>query len=656
MGSQTPTKRALTRWPWSGFAASAASLAVACGGSSDAGLDAVAATDAADMADSESDSGQTDAPSPEGVFLPVVRLGGTWRGGGRDGPCAEEADGGASCPAGAGIRVHRSLKEGLSAWVELSVPATVEALALETEVQLEGITSWISNGFQSWSQSGALAIGSEPTAEDTHAALTAYGDLETIRDGAAVSWWYTAVGGGADTWLAWVAKPLAEKAWVQVWRDAGTQNRVRVRLGSGGTGPRMLLPAGTRVDGELWQTAWKHEDQTGAIDAMAQSLRDARGGGSAPLPLLGWNSWYELWDSTTEADARANLSAAQTALDPLPAPAGRWLVVDDAWQTAWGDWTPNTKFPSGLAGLSKDVRAAGWHFGVWLAPFLVDADLALVKQHPDWFLPGVTFYHLKNGEMRVLDVTHPAAAAHLTGVIEQLATWGVELIKIDFLFAALLEAPRHDGKSTALSSYRAGLQMIRNVATKHGMRVVAVGAPPVPTLEFADGWRSGTDIAVENFGAVWAFVPNQLRALAARIPYCAAIACDVDPPILRAPLTAAEVDFGLWIVALAGGGYFLSDDLQVLPKERLAAGLTARTLSLALSGKVARPTSLFPANPPATLSSAIFDQIALTTTQIVPQVWKTADGQRVVLNAADVTATIDGLVVPPHSAVADPQP
>ena len=346
----------------------------------------------------------------------------------------------------------------------------------------------------------------------------------------------------------------------------------------------------------------------------------------------------------------------QAALTGETPAGGKWLVIDDAWQQAWGDWTPNAKFPSGLDGLAKDVHAQGWHFGVWMAPLLVSAKLPLVTQHPDWFLKGTSYTHLKNGEMKILDVTNPAAAAHLTAVVAQLAAWGVEILKIDFLFAGLYEAPRFDGHSTPLQSYRAALQLIRTEADKHGMRLVAVGAPPVPTLEYADGWRSGTDIAVENFGAAWAFVPNQLRALAARLPYCAVIACDVDPPLLRAPLTPAEVDFGLWTVAFAGGGFFLSDDLQKLPQDRLAVGVAARRLQLAMGGQLSWPTSVFPANPPATLSNGIFDLLQGNSTQILPPVWKTPDGQRVVLNAGDVTATIDGLTVPPHSAVADPLP
>jgi hypothetical protein len=594
--------------------------------------------------------------------LPVVRIGGVWRGGGRDGDCGLVADSTYysryECRADDGVVVSYTSWGGAFGTdnvayrvrVELSKPATIEAVGVELKVKVPGARSWISNGFQSWSQSGALAIGPEPTEPDTETALASFGDAETIRDGAALSWWYTAVGGGETTLVAGVASPKARKAWAQVWRNPGETDQVHLRLASGGTGPGEALPAGSTVEAETWFVAVDSLEKP-ALDSYALEVQSTLSPTRPPVAtMLGWNSWYEFWDSTDEKNARANFGLAKTALDPIASSAGKWLVIDDSWQKAWGDWTPNGKFPSGIDGLAKDVKAEGWHFGVWLAPFLVSDKLDLVKQHPDWFLPGVAYLHLKNGSMKILDVTNPDAAKHLHDVIEQLASWGCEVLKIDFLFAGLYEAPRFDGKSSPVQSYRAALQIIRDVADKHGMRLVAVGAPPVPTLEYCDGWRSGTDIAVENFGPAWAFLPNQLRDFAARIPYCQVIACDVDPPILRTPLPPNEVDFGLWTVAFAAGGYFLSDDLQKLPTDRLAPGLDAKRLKLAIGGQLSLPTSIFPDNPPQTLANAILDQIALTTTQIVPPIWNTPDGQRVLMNASDVTATIDGQQVPPHSA------
>ena len=98
--------------------------------------------------------------------------------------------------------------------------------------------------------------------------------------------------------------------------------------------------------------------------------------------------------------------------------------------------------------------------------------------------------------------------------------------------------------------------------------------------------------------------------------------------------------------------YFVGEN-SAETKIPLTVPLLYRPSSNTLTGSMALPTSIFPDNPPSTLGSAIMDQIALTTTQIVPAVWNTPDGQRGLMNASDVTATIDGHIVPPHSALAE---
>lgn len=69
------------------------------------------------------------------------------------------------------------------------------------------------------------------------------------------------------------------------------------------------------------------------------------------------------------------------------------VVLDDGWQKAWGDWQVNSKFPMGLTAMAQDAKAQGAEMGLWLAPLLVDADLALVKDHPDWLVAGASYSH-----------------------------------------------------------------------------------------------------------------------------------------------------------------------------------------------------------------------------------------------------------------------
>ena len=150
----------------------------------------------------------------------------------------------------------------------------------------------------------------------------------------------------------------------------------------------------------------------------------------------GWNSWYQLWDSVDEEAVRVNADLAQAELYarvPTDAPPLR-IVIDDGWQKEWGDWQPNEKFSGDLTPLVQSLKSDGFEVGLWLAPLLVKGDHSLVEEHPDWFLPSAEFFHLEHGVMRILDVTHPSVASHLQAFIQQVVSWGFDLLKIDFLF------------------------------------------------------------------------------------------------------------------------------------------------------------------------------------------------------------------------------
>jgi alpha-galactosidase len=70
----------------------------------------------------------------------------------------------------------------------------------------------------------------------------------------------------------------------------------------------------------------------------------------------------------------------------------KWAVLDDGWQTAVGDWTPDAKkFPTGdagMQGLTASMRAGGLSPMLWWAPLTAHPDSQLARAHPDWLLLG----------------------------------------------------------------------------------------------------------------------------------------------------------------------------------------------------------------------------------------------------------------------------
>ncbi|MGM0577828.1 MAG: glycoside hydrolase family 36 protein [Myxococcota bacterium] len=601
--------------------------------------------------DTVQDTAPDAAPAPTGPdgvrigeaasLRPVVRLDGAWLGG--EGCEAEGAV--VRCPAGdAGAVVAEVAGAEVIVRFEAARDEAVEALGLVGDADLPNAGAWVSNGFQSWSQSGAVALRERPAAGDLEAALAARGDEEVLRTGEALSWWWTAVGGGDRTLAAAALTADRLRSWAQAWRE---DDRVHVLLASGGVDAPLEVSAGETLRGERWWVAVSG-DQRALIRDLGDALPSRRR--DAPVEAdAGWNSWYDLWDGVDEEAVRANANLARQAPgDAVPATARPLrVVIDDGWQRGWGDWRPNEKFPAGLDGLAADLHADGFRVGVWLAPLLVEADADLVEAHPEWFVQGATWRHVVHGEMRILDPTHPEAAAHLADTISRVVGWGYDFLKIDFLFAGTFPGGRHEAV-TAMEAYGRALETIREAAGPDTV-LLAVGAPPTPTLEYVDAWRVGPDIAVESFGPSWVFVPNELRALGARVPYCFATLCDPDPPILR-ELPREEVETGAWVVALAGGGLFLSDDLRALPEERRTWGLGDGRASLATGGVPAVPEDLLPDDPPELLSSALEDQFAGHSTHVVPRIWRLPDGRRVAFHVGEAPITIEGTEVPARGA------
>ena len=192
----------------------------------------------------------------------------------------------------------------------------------------------------------------------------------------------------------------------------------------------------------------------------------------------------------------------------------------------------------------------GLSAGFWLAPLLFDPALPIVEQNPDWFVDGVTFNHLRLGEMSVLDVTHPDAARYLRDMIQTKVEEGFSVLKLDYLFAGALEGDRFE-PMTGLAAYNLAIDLIRDAA---GMdtALIAVGAFPIASFERLDAWRWGPDVAQMIFGPDWYFIAQTGRSAAARWPYCRAIHCDGDP-IVMAGLPDNEATAAVWASGLAGG-------------------------------------------------------------------------------------------------------
>jgi len=232
----------------------------------------------------------------------------------------------------------------------------------------------------------------------------------------------------------------------------------------------------------------------GLADGLARWAEEAAAAAGTPelRPLgPGWCSWYEYWGQVREQDVLENLAA----LDELELPAAI-VQVDDGHQSEIGDWLTRSPRFTPLAGLARRVRDTGREAGVWTAPFLVGANSALAREHPEWLVgDAIATEALWSQVVHVLDVTHPDAAEHLASVYRGLREEGFTFHKLDFLYAGALPGRRH-ADADPLAAYRAGIELIAD-ALGPDATLLGCGAPLLPSLGLFHAMRISPDVAPE---------------------------------------------------------------------------------------------------------------------------------------------------------------
>jgi alpha-galactosidase len=160
----------------------------------------------------------------------------------------------------------------------------------------------------------------------------------------------------------------------------------------------------------------------------------------AHSPYMGWSSWSSLRASPTEDKVKSQAEALLSA--KLPELGYRYVNLDDGWSDGWdSNGLPKAKataFPSGMAGLAKFLHQRGLLFGIYLNPGIHES---LYRANP--LIKG-TNSHIRDitdvtqtGSTRThayrIDFTKPAAVTYINSLVEQLAAWKVDFVKLDWV-------------------------------------------------------------------------------------------------------------------------------------------------------------------------------------------------------------------------------
>jgi hypothetical protein len=310
---------------------------------------------------------------------------------------------------------------------------------------------------------------------------------------------------------------------------------------------------------------------------------------AGPRRIEGWCSWYSLYASISEPVILEHLQAAARFRERYRVPF-EVFQIDDGFVPEMGDWLDvKPQFPRGMAPLLADIRAAGFVPGLWIAPWMVGNRSRLYAEHPDWVvleresgrpLAPMKFYgefrwHKRSEEYYVLDVTHPAAEAHIRDVFRTWRReWGCGYFKTDFMYFGTDQPPAQlRWHREGLSRIEIWTRMARLIREEIGDATwLGCGGPIWAAVGLVDAVRIGRDVGVQWKGRYSA--ESLLRDQTAR-NFANGILWQADPDciLLRDrfhDLTDAEVHALILFAGLSGGVLMTSDQLDEVPEERRA--------------------------------------------------------------------------------------
>ncbi len=229
------------------------------------------------------------------------------------------------------------------------------------------------------------------------------------------------------------------------------------------------LQALSRLPGFILLLALLAASSLWGIGTQGVPLAHAENNGQAIVPFKGWSTWNFIGRHPTAANV---LQQAQALASSGLAKAGYdYVLLDDFYYLnpattvdANGYWVTDTsKFPGGLGALATKVHALGLKFGAYLTPgvpiaavnqkikivgtnFTADQIAITSKKELNYNFHGVSYY---------IDYSKPGAQAFIDGWAKQLASEGVDFLKMDGVGS--FDIPDVQAWSTALRNSGRGI-------------------------------------------------------------------------------------------------------------------------------------------------------------------------------------------------------
>jgi len=232
-------------------------------------------------------------------------------------------------------------------------------------------------------------------------------------------------------------------------------------------------------------------------------------GGPDQTPVMGWSSWSFLRlgadMSQVEGEARALVSTG------LAAAGYHYVNIDDGWYQCPGPqgpnvdgngrWVVNTvSYPNagsqnGIQALAAYVHSLGLKFGIYETAGI--SSQAVAQNTPilgtSDTADGIATTKPQNnyncGGMLKIDYSKPGAQAYTDSVVDELASWGVDYIKLD----GITNSNGPDVKAWQAAIQQSGRPMVLNIT--QGSYTIKLA----PVLkQYANQWEFAPDIEING--------------------------------------------------------------------------------------------------------------------------------------------------------------
>ncbi len=243
---------------------------------------------------------------------------------------------------------------------------------------------------------------------------------------------------------------------------------------------------------------------TVAVGPLGARPALAEDNGVGQTPALGWSSWSFIRSKPTAAKIDAQADAMKSS--GLESEGFQYVNLDDFWYQCPGSQGPNvdqygrwvidaTKFPpsgseNGIQAVADHVHSLGLKFGIYATPGI--SKQAVAQNTPIEGTPYhaddiATTSHENNyncGGMTGIDYSKPGAQAFINSWADQLASWGIDYLKVDGVGS--FDIPDVQAWSNALRQTGRPIHLeLSNSLNINNAKTWE---------QYSNGWRTGGDV------------------------------------------------------------------------------------------------------------------------------------------------------------------